>query len=208
MPVGGDYSLKLLRSLRSFPGDRKGVVKVSKVKQSTKRAAFSALRDTPGSGELIKQLPKLASLAAWTEIASFRVCGKSGTAAFLDIWDADHFDGFTDMQRCVTDCRAWFSAQGFTFWGSSESTSGRINCYFRAPANGTYVCNAQLQSYPSTNLAVVECLIDDSSFGALPFNGTIIQPHVCELAAGFHHFRIRQMSGAFFFLSLTVYRIA
>ena len=208
MPVGGNYSLKLLRSLKAFPGDRKKAVKVPKVKRPTRSAAFKALRETPGFAELAEQAPKLALPAVWTEIASFSVCGKSGTALFLDIWDADHFDGFTDMRRCVTDCRAWFSARGFAFWGSTEGTSGRINCYFRAPANGMYVCNAQLQSYPSTTPAVVECLIDASSFGLLPFTGTIVQPHVCQLGAGFHHFRIRQMSGAFFFLSLTVYQIA
>ena len=40
--------------------------------------------------------------------------------------------------------------------------------------------------------------------------GTIHQPYVSQLVGGFrfHHFPIRQISGAFFFLSLTVYRIA
>jgi hypothetical protein len=34
----------------------------------------------------------------------------------------------------------------------------------------------------------------------------ILQPHFCALSAGGHHFRIRQVSGSFFFLSLNVYR--
>jgi hypothetical protein len=48
-------------------------------------------------------------------------------------------------------------------------------------------------------------VIDNSSFGNLPFTGTILQPHFSNLSAGGHHFRIRQVSGSFFFLSLTVY---
>jgi hypothetical protein len=118
----------------------------------------------------------------------------------------DHFDGFTDMQRCVNDCRAWFSADGFTTWGSATKT-GRVNCFFSAPAAGNYICNARLQSYPTGATSIVECLIDDSSFGPLTWSGTINQPHPCALAAGGHHFRIRQVSGAFFFLSLTVYQV-
>jgi hypothetical protein len=122
------------------------------------------------------------------------------------MWDCDHFDFFTDMQRCVTDCRAWFSHHGFTTWGSAETATGQINCYFNAAVAGDYSCAAQLQSYPSTSGATVECLIDGHSFGLLPFTGTIIQPHFSSLSAGGHHFRIRQVNGSFFFLSLTVYR--
>jgi hypothetical protein len=61
-----------------------------------------------------------------------------------------------------------------------------------------------LQSYGGA--ALVECLIDNSSFGPLPVDGIITQPHPCSLSAGGHHFRIRQLSGSFFFLALTVWR--
>lgn len=63
------------------------------------------------------------------------------------------------------------------------------------------------QSYPTGSSAIVECLIDSSSFGSLPFTGTIYQPHPCGLTAGGHHFRIRQQSGSFFFLSFDVQRV-
>lgn len=165
----------------------------------------TALKKTEGAKELIQQVPSLGKAALWRPVATFRVCGKTGTATFLDIWDADHFDGFTDMQRCVSDCRAWFSDKGFTFWDSGETRTGRINCFFRAPSAGNYVCNAQLQSFGGP--AVVECLIDSFNFGPLSFNGSINQPHPCSLTEGFHHFRIRQRSGSFFFHSLTVWRV-
>lgn len=72
-------------------------------------------------------------------------------------------------------------------------------------AAGNYVCNVQLQSYSGP--AQVECLIDDYNYGPLPVNGTINQPHPAALNAGFHHFRIRQRVGSFFFHSLSVWRV-
>ncbi len=169
------------------------------------RTVLTALKKTPGAEAVIRQAPELTKLQLWQPVATFSVCQKTGTATFLDIWDSDHFDGFTDMQRCLTDCRAWFSANGYTFWDSAQTKSGRVNCYFRAPTTGLYVCNVQLQSHGGP--ATVECLVDNSSFGPLPFNGTINQPHTATLGTGFHHFRIRQMSGSFFFVSLTVWKI-
>jgi len=168
-------------------------------------SVFNALKATAGSKELIAKFPDVADYLHWLPLATFSVCVKTGTAQFLDIWDADHFDFFTDMQRCVTDCRAWFSADGFDFWDSPQTKTGRINCYFTAPSAGMYVCNAELQSYGGP--AQVECLIDSFNFGPLPFNGTIIQPHMTNLSAGGHSFRIRQRSGSFFFISLTVWRV-
>jgi hypothetical protein len=168
-------------------------------------AVYKALTATAGAKEIIQRVPHLGDLTFWFPIATFSVCQKTGTALFLDIWDADHFDFFTDMQRCLTDCRAWFSADGFTFWGAPETKTGRINCFFNAPSSGTYICNAELQSFGG--FAQVECLIDNSSFGPLPFNGSIIQPHPCNLVAGGHSFRIRQMIGSFFFTGLSVWKV-
>jgi hypothetical protein len=193
----GDESVKPSRDVKRVP----------KAKPPSVRSVFTAFKTTVGSAQLIREIPAFGTLSLWTEIAHFSVCSKRGTALFLDIWDNDHFDGFTDMQRCITDCRAWFSADGFTDWGSLETKTGNVNCFFRAPADGNYVCNAQLQSFPDAGLSVVECLIDSSSFGPLGFTGTIIQPHPCTLVSGFHQFRIRQQLGSFFFLSVTVFRV-
>ncbi len=67
------------------------------------------------------------------------------------------------------------------------------------------MCNVQLQSHAGS--AQVECLIDSFSYGPLPFSGSINQPHAAALSAGYHSFRIRQMSGSFFFNSLTVWKV-
>jgi hypothetical protein len=169
------------------------------------RLIARALRSTAGFAGVDALVPGISKWQLWSQVASFSVCQKTGTAAWLDIWDADHFDGFTNMQRCVSDCRAWFSADGYAFWGAPQTKTGRINCYFRASTAGNYICTAQLQSY--NGAAAVECLIDNSTFGLLPFNGTKVQPHPCALTAGYHRFRIRQSSGSFFFVGLTVHRV-
>ena len=199
-----EFELKVIESLESYPPreEREGISSTDLV--TTPEEALEALKATKGADAIFDQIPNIGDLSLWFPTAYFSVCRKTGTARYLDLWDADHFDGFTDMQRCVNDCRAWFSGDGYDFWGSGETKTGRINCYFTVPAAGNYTCNAKLQSYGGP--ALVECLIDNSSFGFLPVNGTINQPHPCSLSAGGHHFRIRQVSGAFFFLSLTVWK--
>src|SRR5690348_6717840 len=206
MPVDDRYTMRILRP-RGVPKVERRPPPLSRVNvKPTTEQIVRAFKRARGYEDIVARIPKAATVAGWqrgTQVAYFSVCGKSGDARWLDIWDADHFDGFTDMQRCVTDCRAWFSHTGFTTWGSSQTATGRINCYFNAAVAGDYSCVVQLQSYGGA--AQVECLIDNSSYGPLPFSGTILQPHFAPLAAGGHHFRIRQLSGAFFFLSLTVY---
>lgn len=206
MAAEKDFRLRLIEARKPLRVERSRDRAPRAKTEATPRAVLSALKATAGADEILERVPAFGDLALWQQVAFFSVCAKSGSARFLDIWDADHFDGFTDMQRCLNDCRAWFSADGFSTWGSGQTKTARVNCYFRAPASGNYICNARLQSYPSSARSVVECLIDNSSFGPLTWSGTIDQPHPCNLSAGFHHFRIRQVSGAFFFLSLTVFR--
>jgi len=209
MPVAKSYRMKLLTSTRSFRAEPRPT-RAPKVRvRPTTREIVRAFKKARGYKDILARIPKAATPAGWdkgTQIAYFSVCSKSGSARWLDLWDCDHFDDFTDMRRSVNDCRAWFSHTGFTTWGSAETATGRINCFFDAAIAGNYSCVVQLQSYPTSSGARVECLIDNNSFGPLPFSGTILQPHFSALAAGGHHFRIRQISGAFFFLGLTVYR--
>lgn len=202
------FQLAVLEKQKALkvPADARKMESVKPPKTTLEAVAvYKALTDTTGAKELIKKIPILANFPAWTLTATFRVCLKTGTAQFLDIWDCDHFDFVTDMQRNISECRVWFAANGNTFYGSNETKTGRINCFFNAPTAGTYICSAELQS--SGGPAQVECLIDSSSFGFLPINGSIVQPHTCVLAAGGHSFRIRQVSGSFFFVSLNVWKV-
>jgi len=209
MPVDKAYRMTILKSTRALKIERRPP-RVPRVNvKPTTREILQVFKKARGYDAVVARIPKAATLAGWdkgTQVAYFSVCSKSGSALWLDIWDADHFDGVTDMPRSVADCRAWFSHTGYTTWGSLQTATGRVNCYFNAAVAGDYSCVAQLASYPAASGATVECLIDNSSFGPLPFTGTILQPHFSTLSAGGHHFRIRQMNGSFFFLSLTVYR--
>jgi hypothetical protein len=207
MEKGDKFELRIVESMEAYPppDEREGIAATDLV--TTPEEALEALKATKGAEAVLKQIPLLDRPELWFSTAYFSVCRKSGTAKYLDLWDLDAFDGFTDMGRCVSDCRAWFAGDGFEFWGSGETKTGRVNCYFTAPSEGWYTCNAKLQSYPSNELAIVECFMDSSSFGQLPVFGTINQPHQARLSAGGHHFRIRQVSGSFFFLSLTVWAI-
>jgi len=209
MPVGKSFRMRIVKSTAIAKTEPRPA-RVARVNvKPTTAEIVKAFKKSPGYDDIIARVPKAETVAGWdkgTQVAYFSVCSKSGSATFLDLWDCDHFDGVSDMQKSVADCRAWFSHSGFSTWGSGQTKTGRINCFFNAAAAGAYSCVAQLQSNPVGSSATVECLIDNSSFGNLPFTGTVIQPHFSMLSAGGHHFRIRQVTGAFFFLSLTVYR--
>jgi hypothetical protein len=198
-----EFVVRVVDSMQSVDlAPREGIVPADLAVSAEE--SLAALHATKGSEKVFKTFPQFLDVSSWLPVANFTVCSKFGSARYLDLWDVDHFDGFTNLQKNLDDCRAWFSDKGFDTWGSGQTRSGRINCYFTAPQAGGYICTARLQSYAGA--AVVECLIDNSSFGPLPVNGTITQPHPCNLSAGGHHFRIRQLSGSFFFLSLTVWR--
>lgn len=200
-----EFELKVVDSMESYAPreERQGITEADLI--TTPAEALEAIKATKGAADILKQFPGLEHPEAWLSTAYFSACRKSGTARYLDLWDADHFDGWTDMQRCLNDCRVWFSDTGYQSWGSDQTRTGRINCYFDAPTTGLYTINARLQSYPANAQASVECLIDNSSFGPLGVFGTINQPHMAHLGKGGHHFRIRQRYGSFFFLSLTVW---
>lgn len=203
------FNLKLIKALKSgktLPKEKRNIAKAGRsVLKVNSANVLKALKSTKGFDQVSKKVPNLKWIAAWQEIAKFTVCKKTGTATYLDLWDVDHFDGFTDLKKNMDECRVWFSADGHTYWDSPQTKTGRINCYFRAPSDGFYVCNAHLQSYGGS--AQVECLMDNNSFGLLPFNGTIIQPHTTQLSLGYHSFRIRQKAGSFFFYSLQIWKI-
>ena len=207
MATKGEFRLSLQASLKKLPApaqsERPKTRRITGLVTDPSAIAKS-LRSTAGFAELKVLAPDIGKWQSWLPVATFSVCQKFGTATWLDMWDMDHFDGFTNMQKNVSECRAWFSAEGYEFWGAPQTKTGRINCYFRAPTAGNYICTAQLQSFGGA--ASVECLIDASTFGNLPFSGTIIQPHPCNLSTGYHSFRIRQVSGSFFFVGLTVWR--
>src|SRR6188508_1292958 len=116
MPIGKDYRLTIGTGREELPPaeDREGATAADLSPEPG--AVYESLKLIPGAEEIIKEIPGLGDFVAWVR-----------TAYFLDMWDVDHFDGFTDMARCLADCRAWFSGDGFTTWGSDQTKTGRVN---------------------------------------------------------------------------------
>lgn len=157
----------------------------------------------PGGKDFVRKFPAFEVEPA-KPIAKFSICGKTGTAQYLDFWDCDHFDTVTHMQASVAQCQAWFSAGEMSDSGSgSQTKTGRVFCYFTVPADGFYTCIASLSN--SGGPAKVECFLDGNTFGTLSFSAPISQPHIRQLAAGRHYFQINQISGGFYFRQLDVW---
>ncbi|NNE75482.1 MAG: hypothetical protein HKN31_00210, partial [Pricia sp.] len=79
-----------------LPKSKRRVARVTPAKPTIEpQKVVRAVKATAGSKELIKQIPNLVNWQIWLPTATFTVCQKTGTATYLDIWDADHFDNFT-----------------------------------------------------------------------------------------------------------------
>jgi hypothetical protein len=214
MPLDNDYRLTVVESREGRQLDpRQGVARA--IPRPSPQAALAAVRATSGVDEAITQVPNLAEAATWQDTAFFSVCTKTGTAAFLDLWDVDHFDFFSDMQSSLDSCRAWFAGDGFEFWGAPQGKTGRVNCHFQAPADGYYLAIASLEGDPLTGgSATTHYILDDfgpgsapQDLGAFSFTGPVNQPFLLLLSADGHNFRIDQERGGFFFYSLTIYQL-
>src|SRR5713101_5358329 len=92
-----DFRLRLIESKKAYPADHKHDRATRAKPETNPRAVLRSLKATLGADEILDRVPDFGDVAAWKEIAYFSVCRKSGSARWLDLWDADHFDGFTDM---------------------------------------------------------------------------------------------------------------
>jgi len=210
MTSNSDYRITVVES-QGQPLDirQRGMMRAAP--RMSPQAAVAAVRATSGADELIAQVPSLADASVLQETASFSVCTKTGTATFLDLWDVDHFDFLADMQSSLNSCTAWFAPDGFEFFGSPPNKTGRVNCTFHAPVNGTYLAIASLISFLGS--ATVHYIIDDfgpgsspTDLGSFTFTGPVNQAFVFSLTANSHGLRIDQEAGGFFFSSLTLYQ--
>jgi hypothetical protein len=213
MPLDSDYQLTVVESRagRQLDPRQAGARAIPK---PSPQVALAAVRAAGGADEAIAQVPNLADAALWQETAFFSVCSKTGTASFLDLWDVDHFDFFTDMQSSLDSCRVWFGGDGFEFYGGPGGNTGRVNCNFFAEAEGYYLVIASVESDPSSDSATVHYVLDDfgpgsspQDLGAFAFTGPVNQPFLLLLSADGHNFRIDQEQGGFFFYSVTIYQL-
>jgi hypothetical protein len=211
MTQDSDYRITVVES-QGQPRDLRQTGIARATPRLSPQAAVAAVRATNGADELIAQIPNLADASQLQETASFSVCTKTGTAEFLDLWDVDHFDFSSDMQSSLNSCSAWFAPDGFEFYGASPGKTGRVNCTFQAPVDGTYLAIASLMS-DGADSATVRYVVDDfgpgsspTDLGAFTFTGPVNQAFVLSLASNSHSIRIDQEAGGLYFYSLTLYQ--
>ena len=211
MPLDQNFRIKVVESMEGQRLDlREATVRATPT--PSREIALAAVRAVGGAEEVLEQIPNLGTTAAWTETAFFSVCSKTGTALYLDLWDVDHFDFFTDLQSDLNSCRVWFTANGHETYGAPGTLTGRVNCYFTTPADAFYLAIASLESDPAGTGATVRGVLDDFGaggidLGVLGFNGPVNLPFLFHLSEGAHSIRIDQQEGGFFFYSMTIYQL-
>ena len=132
-----------------------------------------------------------------TEIAYFTPKSKTGSAHYLDIYNADLFWGTSDL----TNLWNQNAVQLRTYQGGAN---GVIRAYFTMPAADYCLVIAKLSGGGSQ----VEIKIGSSATGTFTIagNGDEI-PLVAHLPAGSHWIDIKQLSGSLWIHSITCFRI-
>jgi hypothetical protein len=192
------------------------VPRVDRRSPPTRAEALEAIRAMRGSAALFERLPALGQVEAWNEAAQWNICQSTGAAVDgVFIWDCDFpgvawstFDGYAN-------CIAYFSgAEALGGVVPPQPISGQVWCYLDA-GEGVYVFGAQVETYTDEYygpdyVAVVEFCMDDQFLGTrtLVPGVAATEYFAVSLSAGLHRFLIRQISGSFFFQSLTAWPIA
>src|SRR5256885_16767870 len=101
MPADKKFRLQLLESRKAQASDRKRDRVARATPETSARAVLRSLKETAGAEELVERVPDFGALALWQEIAYFRVCGKSGSARWLALWDAVIFEGVDVLRQHV-----------------------------------------------------------------------------------------------------------
>ncbi len=101
----------------------------------------------------------------------------------------------------MTDCRAWFSDQGYAYWESPQTHTGRVNCYSERGRTGP--TSATRSGRATVVPAMAECYIDSFNYRPLSFKGRSITLTRASWRPGI---RIRRVSGSYFFISLTAFK--
>jgi len=188
--------------------------------------ALEALRATKGAASMIERVPALGQIGVWGEVAYWDACQTTGAAreaaeSGVFIWGCDFPGALYNMSQGSAACLPYFAGkENLGDIAPPQNTgAGQVWCYFSAAANGLYLFVVQGQTYqlsdapfglPLNYTATIECLIDaDSPYPlgevAIPLGALVNAPFLINLPAGQYKFVIAQVSGAFFFNSLTAW---
>jgi hypothetical protein len=207
MGVENDFELRIVEAPEGLPEPEIAPRELPSARRDlTPYEVLDVLRATKGAASVIEQIPAIERPDLWGEVASFSACGISGTAfdgVFL--WDCDHVGNDGSMHNNLLNCYAVFTdkAPAFLARGSQGTLTGSVSCFFTAPNAGKFVFHVQLQTFINPDSpSSVRPFISGFVFPDITFSGPVDVPLVALLGAGFHHFRIHQVSGSFIFQRL------
>ncbi len=182
----------------------------------TRAEALEALRAAKGAASVIERIPMLRHPDIWGDPSYWDIAETKGAArGGVFLWDCDFPGNIWNTLDGYANRIAYFAgAENLGGIIPPNKLTGQVWCYLEVPVDAYYTFVAQVQTYPDQYygpdyVAVIECRIDDLSFGTrtlIPGHGYNL-PFVVVLSPGHHRFEIRQVSGAFFFESLTAWAV-
>jgi hypothetical protein len=170
-----------------------------------------------GAASVIERIPARGDITTWGETAFWGVNESKGAALHFGplFWDLD-FDGAFSLAFAYLN-----NIVGF--WGTEEMEvlpgppvtpppfpTGQIWCELDVASSGYYLFVTYVipNLEPPDYVAYVEFCIDYNSLGQQPLLATYpLHAFVLRLNPGVHRFTIKQVSGIFYFRTLTAWHI-
>lgn len=130
-----------------------------------------------------------------TEIAFFTPNEITGSAQWLDLWNADLWWGQSQVPRLAEINQAQFRWERTTYRDDIDvdQANGVIQAAFSMPDSGYFLGTVMLSSFPDNQPAPVSIQIDTTDAGTFYVTGTAMEiPVVANLSAGSHRLSIIQ----------------
>jgi hypothetical protein len=177
---------------------------------------LDGLRSMKGADGVMERIPALGDIAVWHEVAYWSVCESTGSALVHDgplFWDLD--DSSFNLQFHVVNCTVLFLGAE-TFAGPTgqpitppPTLNGQVWCELDAPADGYYLFVSNLDRAFLQGTSEIEFCIDNMPLGQVTLQpgGQGRHSFLLHLPLGRHRFLIRQVTGGFFFYSVTAWNV-
>ena len=165
----------------------------SRISAPQPRSLSRRSRRFPAPEEIIKDVPGLDDIEGWaldrpTSASVRRAAPPATSTSGTSITST----ASPTCRECLDDCRLWFSADGYTSWGSGQTKTGRSQLLLRLrPARATTSARLVLQSYPTSSPATGRVPHRQLLVTALlPFSWNDLPASPVRISsAGGHHFR-------------------
>lgn len=120
-----------------------------------------------------------------TEIATFTPRIKTGSAQYIDFWNADLYDGDSHLTNLYERDQIRFrkDAQSWRYGFNTKHPNGIIQAFFDMPANDYFLGILKMSGEP----LLLTVYVDDEWFGWFNESGTGVEiPITADLSKGLH----------------------